>query len=166
MNSAIPHNETKRRNGVLGSRRFMLFIASIIVLSVAVVAMVSIRHNIAKYGNKAPGATPSSLCQGDKFTYPVHVEIKEPETIVVLTEDWCRRGTNICSFAVTPVVHNILEPVIIDTVATRNVPVDLPSGDWQFRHCNASITSDRPIDVSCYGVSVTILPEQACKDKP
>lgn len=168
MNSVIPHNETKKRNGVWGSRRFMLFIAAIIVLSVAIVAMTNIQQNIASYGNRTPDAIPSVLCVGEEFTYRVQVEIKQSDTVVLLTEDWCKPNTGICpkEFTAPPILHNVLEPVSVDTPATRNVPLDLPPGDWEFRHCNTSITSDRPIDVSCYGVSVTILPKETCKDKP
>ena len=166
MNSAIPHNGTRKRSNVWGNKRVWLFIALVIVLSIALVAMANIRQNIAQYGDKTPNAIPSTLCAGDKFTYPVHVEIKDPETVVVLTEDWCRVGTNICSFDSQPKAHNILDPSVVDSTATRSVPADIPPGDWQFRHCNTSITSGRPIDVTCYGVNVTILPEEACKDKP
>lgn len=168
MNNTLSRGNETERIGILKSKRFFLFIALIIVVSIAIVAMLSIQQNLIEYASKYPIATPSALCPGDSFTYRVQIEVKEPETVVVLTEDWCVPNTNICprAYVTQPIAHNSLDPAVVDTPATRSVPVEIKPGEWEFRHCNTSITSGKPLDVACYGVAITVLSEEVCKSRP
>ncbi len=168
MSSALSGNGTKRRAKAWESKRALVLIALITVVSIAIVAINSVQQNLIEYANKYPTAIPSALCPGDPFVYRVQVEVKEPETVVVLTEDWCVPGTNICpkAYVAQPIPHNILEPAIVDTPATRSVPAGMEPGEWEFRHCNTSITSNKPLGVACYGVAITVLSEEVCKSRP
>ena len=148
------------RNGikVWESRRFMIFLSLVIVALLALVGMRSIQISTVQYGDVYPQAVPPQVCPGDEFAYNVQIEIKHPNTVVLLTEDWCVPDTNICpkQFVVAPVYHNAKEPTLVDTTATRNVPTTMPPGEWEMRHCNTA-TSDAGESVSCYYVPITVL---------
>ena len=136
----------------------MIFLSLVIVALLALVGMRSIQTNGIRYGELSPRAVPPQACPGDSFSYNVHVEVKHPNTVVLLTEDWCKFSTNICpkEFVIAPVYHNAKEPAVVDTPATRYVPSTMPPGEWEFRHCNTA-TSNDGTSVSCYYVPLTVL---------
>lgn len=139
------------------SRRFMIFLSLVIVALLALVGMRSIQTSSIRYGEMYPHPVPPQVCPGAEFTYNVRIEVKNPDTVVLLTEDWCKLNTNICpkEFVTAPVYHNAKEPTLVFTTATRNVPADMPPGEWELRHCNTAI-SDGGIS-SCYYVPMTVL---------
>ena len=136
----------------------MIFLSLVIVALLALVGMRSIQTNGIRYGKLNPKAVPPQACPGDSFLYNVHVEVKHPNTVVLLTEDWCKPSTNICpkEFVIAPVYHNAKGPFTVDTSATRYVPTAMPPGEWEFRHCNTA-TSDEGTSVACYYVPLTVL---------
>lgn len=109
-----------------------------------------------KYPQRYITATPSVLCPGDTFTYPVKIKIDNADAVSRITEGWCN-SAGICprAFQLDPAYVNFVEPYEVSTPATRTVPTDLPPGEWQLRHCNET-HSDGTIDVVCYAVNVTV----------
>lgn len=150
---ARPKNGTK----VWESRRFMIFLSLAIIALLALVGMRSIQISSIRYGELYPDPVPPQVCPGAEFSYNVQIEVKNANTVVLLTEDWCTPDTNICpkQFVSAPVYHNAKKPALVDTTATRNVPATMPPGEWELRHCNTAI-SDGGIS-SCYYVPVTVL---------
>ena len=155
-------NSTLARNGkstkVWESKRFIIFVSLVLVIVISLIGMASIRSSAIEYGNKLPVATPNILCAGDSFTYPVRIEISKPDTVVRITEDWHRTGTSIApkEFVVPPIEYNVQYPVVISTNATRDVPENMPPGEWTFGHCNISTRNGELPEVSCYYVPITV----------
>lgn len=153
------------RNGkatkVWESKRIVVMVSLVLVIAIALVGMTSIRNSNVKYKN-TPVAVPPQLCPGDEFTYRVVVNVKEPDTVIHITEDWCKTSTAICpkEFTTAPVDHNVRYPVLVDTPATRVVPTTMPPGEWTFGHCNTSYRDGELPEVSCYYVPVTV---KACE---
>lgn len=163
MNNTFPRDKANGHR-VWENRRLVILSSLMLVAVVGLLGMINIRQSAILYGDIQPRAIPSEVCPGDEFTYQVNIEIKDPDTVVLLTEDWCKLSTNICprEFTYPPVYHNSKEPNVVKTTATRVVPAAVPPGDWEFRHCNTA-TSDKGTSVSCYYVPVTILD---CSEKP
>lgn len=140
------------------SKRIAILVGLVLVIAIAFVGMASIRSSNIKYGN-TPVAVPPVLCPGDEFTYQVIIDIKKPDTVVHITEDWCKTSTLICpkEFTAQPIDHNARYPTRVDTEATRQVPASMPPGEWTFGHCNTSTRDGELPEVSCYYVPVTVL---------
>lgn len=143
------------------SRRLVIFVSLILVIAIAVVGMANIRNSAIKY-NGEPVAVPPQLCPGDSFTYQVRVEVEDPDTVIHITEDWCKTDTAICpkEFTIAPLDHNVQRPVIVDTPAIRSIPVTMPPGEWTFGHCTTATRDGELPSVSCYYVPVTV---KACE---
>mgnify|MGYP003382821550 CR=1 FL=1 len=135
----------------------MIFLSLVIVALLALVGMRSIQVSSIRYSELYPKPVPPQVCPGDEFSYNVRIEVKNSNTVVLLTEDWCVPNTNICpkEFTEAPVYHNAKEPTLVDTTATRSVPATMPPGEWEMRHCNTAI-SDGNV-ASCYYIPLTVL---------
>lgn len=155
MSSTLSHG--KNGTKVWESRSALLFGILTLVVTIGVFLMVSVRRNAIEYASGQPVAVPSALCPGDEFTYQVTLEVKEPDTVVQITEDWTNLATQTHprAFASLPVYHNIKFPIVLTAKATRNVPDKLPPGQWEFGHCNTA-TSNNGTTVSCYFVPITV----------
>lgn len=117
-----------------------------------------------EYPQRYITATPAVLCPGETFTYLVKIKINQPDSVSRITEGWCYpRGICPKGMQADPYEVNFLDPYQVSAQATRDIPTDLPPGDWELRHCNTtrySVGNDEPRqDVTCYSVLVTV---QAC----
>lgn len=157
MNDSVANESNGLR--VWESKRFVVFFGLIVVAAIAFIGMTNIRKSAVKYQELTPKATPSEVCPGDSFVYMVNLEVKKPNTVVRITEDWCKLNTMICprEFVIPAIDHNARYPVTVSTPATRVVPETMPPGEWQFGHCNTSTTSNSTPTVSCYYVPITVL---------
>lgn len=159
MNDALARNGKTTK--AWESKRFVVLVSLVLVIVIAVVGMTNVHNSDVIYKN-IPVAVPPQLCPGDQFTYRVVVDVEEPDTVIHITEDWCKTSTSICpkEFTTAPVDHNIRYPVLVDTPATRAVPATMPPGEWTFGHCNTATRDGELPSVSCYYVPVTV---KACE---
>lgn len=143
------------------SKRLAILVGLVLVIVIAVIGMTNVRVSAVRYSSE-PVAVPPQLCPGDEFEYRVSLNVKEPNTVVYITEDWCKTSTSICpkEFTVAPIDHNARYPVSIDTLATRSVPTTMPPGEWTLGHCNTATRDGELPSVSCYYVPVTV---KACE---
>ena len=116
-----------------------------------------------EYPQRFITATPGVVCPGEQFAYPVQINVDETDAVSRITEGWCRVEDGICprAFQGAEYYVNFLDGYAVSTTATRTVPIDLPPGDWQYRHCNETHSTGR-IEVVCYAVEVTV---EACAAK-
>lgn len=143
------------------SKRLAILTGLVLVILIALIGMTNVRSSSVKYNN-VPVAVPPQLCPGDEFSYRVVVNVEKPDTVIHITEDWCKTSTAICpkEFAIAPVDHNARYPVSVDTPAKRVVPTEMPPGEWAFGHCNTATRDGELPSVSCYYVPVTV---KACE---
>lgn len=147
------------------TRRLRVIMVLLVVIAAAgAVLLFRAAPNAIEYPQRFITATPGAVCPGEDFVYRVDIKIDETDAVSRITEGWCRASDGICprAFQSPPVYVNFVEPYSVSTPATRTVPIDLPPGDWQFRHCNET-HSDGQIDVTCYAVNVEI---KNCEVKP
>lgn len=142
--------------------RWLMVLLSAIAAA-GVLLMVQRYPKAIEYPKRYITATPAAVCPGETFTYPVVISVDETAAVSHITEGWCRVD-GICpkAFQNAPYYVNFLENYSVSTTATRTVPVDLPPGDWQYRHCNET-HSDGTIDVTCYAVNIEV---KDCEVKP
>lgn len=142
-------------------RMFMALLAFCLLLIVAIgwQMWTSLRSStLLEYRDRYPLATPSELCPGETFIYPVRIDINQGDSVSRITENWCRVSDGICPDKYDrepPPYKGFVDPAHVEADATRMVPADMTPGVWQFRHCNET-HSDGLIDVTCYGVTVTV----------
>ena len=146
-----------------GKRRKERILSGMALIAIAVILALTIpklfhQSQIIRYDNNNEWleATPISMCPGDTFTFPVAIAVEETPAYTRIVESWCRQSDGICprQFSTTYEIA-LLEPLIVNTVATRAIPSDLPPGDWQLQHINESHVTGK-ITVTGYGVRVTI----------
>lgn len=135
----------------------VLFLVMLTLAATGVVLASTMVTQSIQYPQRFLTATPAVLCAGEKFTYPVRIDINENDSVSRITEGWCRATDGICPSEFQADEHyvNFLNGYSVSATATRVVPSDLPPGDWQLRHCNET-HSDATIDVNCYQVAVTV----------
>ena len=141
----------------------VLMVLLAIIAAAGAVLLFRVSPNAIEYPQRYITATPAAVCPGETFTYPVVINVDEDSAVSHITEGWCRID-GICprAFQSEPYYVNFLGDYAVSTTATRTVPVDLPPGVWQFRHCNET-HSDGQIDVTCYAVNVEV---KDCEVKP
>lgn len=134
----------------------VLFVLMLGVAGLGVALTVQVAPQSVTYPQRFITATPSAVCPGDTFTYPVAIAVNDGDAVSRITEGWCKGG-GICPKALQdPDVYlNFLEEQDITTPATRTVPAELTPGEWQLRHCNETHTTGQ-INVVCYQVAVTV----------
>lgn len=143
-------------------RRMMLLLLALCLLLIVAVGFQlwqSLRQDKAlDYERKFLTPTPTAVCPGDKFTFPIDIIIRQPDSISHIAESWCRVKDGICpdKYDAPDKDKPFVEPYEVHTQATRTVPDDMPPGDWQLRHCNETRASGL-LDVTCYAVNVTVL---------
>lgn len=142
--------------------RRMLVLATVALVLALVAVVIYVARDVRAeraifYDRTYIQATPSQVCPGQQFTFPVSVVIDRPESVARVTEGWCRASDGICPKALQeePVYYNFIDPYRVETTATRTAPAGLTPGDWQLRHCNESHSTGL-ISVACYQVAVTV----------
>ena len=142
----------------------VLMVLFVIIAAAGAVLLFRAAPQAIEYPQRYLTPTPGAVCPGEAFTYPVVISVDESDAVSRITEDWCRVTDGICprAFQSEPYYVNLLGDYAVSTTATRTVPMDLPPGDWQFRHCNET-HSDGQIDVTCYAVNVTVKDCEATK---
>ena len=153
----------KRTETAVIPRLPVIMLLLFIIASAGFVLLFRAAPQAVEYPQRYLTATPSVLCPGETFTYPVVISVDETDAVSHITEGWCR-SDGVCprAFQNDPYYVNFLDDLEVSTTATRTVPADLPPGDWQFRHCNET-HSDGRIDVTCYAVDVEV---KDCEAKP
>lgn len=109
------------------------------------------------YRDRNIQATPAELCPGEAFTFPVSIDINQPESVSRITEGWCRVKDGVCPRILQndPYYVNFVEPYSVQATASRTVSSELAPGEWQLRHCNTTEFSGGH-DVTCYAVQITV----------
>ena len=149
------------RTSTSTKRLRVLMVLLIVIAAAGAVLLFRAAPQAIEYPQKYITATPEAVCLGEAFTYQVSIKINQPDSVSRITEGWCYlKGICPKGMQAEPYEVNSLDPYQVSTMATRNVPLDLPPGDWELRHCNTtrySIGNDEPrLDVACYGVLVTV----------
>jgi hypothetical protein len=142
----------------------VLMVLLIIIAAAGAVLLFRAAPNAIEYPQRFITPTPAAVCPGETFTYPVVINVDESDTVSRITEGWCRTTDGICprTFQMPEYYVNFLDGYAVSTTATRTVPMDLPPGDWEMRHCNET-HSDGRIDVTCYAVAIEV---KDCEVKP
>lgn len=158
---------TRQFERTIQSTRRLGVILVLLGLIAAVDVVLLVQHypsSSIKYGQLTVIATPAAVCPGETFTYPITISIDRGDAVSRVTEGWCRADDGICPISrqVEPYYLNFVNPYSVATEAKRTVPVDMPPGEWQLRHCNET-HSNGTIDVVCYQVAVTV---KDCQVKP
>lgn len=142
-------------------RRVMLALLALclsVIVGIGLQLWASLRSDrVIDYGARTLTPIPAEVCPGETFTFPVSIDINQGDSVSRITEGWCRVSDGICprTLQLEPYYVNFVEPYSVRVTATRTVPVDLPPGDWQLRHCNETHASDI-IDVTCWMVPITV----------
>ena len=146
----------KRTETAVIPRLPVIMLLLFIIASAGFVLLFRAAPQAVEYPQRYLTATPSVLCPGETFTYPVVISVDETDAVSHITEGWCRPD-GVCprAFQNDPYYVNFLDDLEVSTTATRTVPADLPPGDWQFRHCNETHSTGR-IEVVCYAVNVVV----------
>lgn len=136
-----------------------LFVVVVVLMLIAAAGLVTLMQSTPQaiqYPQRFLSPTPVAVCPGETFTYPVSIAIDRGDSVSRITEGWCHPG-GICprAFQMPAYYVNFLDPYEVSATATRDVPLDLPPGDWEFRHCNETHSTGL-IDVTCYAVIVTV----------
>ena len=151
---------TNNGNGKRRKERILSGIALVVIAVILALTIPQLLHQsqIVRYedSNVWLEATPALVCAGEAFSFPVSLVVEDAPAYTRIVESWCRQSDGICprQFSTTYEIA-LLEPLIVNTVATRAIPSDLPPGDWQLQHINESHVTGK-ITVTGYGVRVTI----------
>lgn len=142
----------------------VLMVLLVVIAAAGAVLLFQAAPQAIEYPQRYLTPTPGVVCPGADFVYRVDIKIDETDAVSRITEGWCRAEDGICprAFQSPPVYVNFVEPYSVSTPATRTVPVDMPPGDWQYRHCNETHSTGK-IDVVCYAVNITV---KDCEVKP
>jgi hypothetical protein len=161
--SALIH-VLKRTERVVVPRLPVIMLLLLTIAAAGAVMLFRVSPQAIEYPQRFLTPTPGAVCPGEDFVYRVDIKIDETDAVSRITEGWCRVADGICprAFQSPPVYVNFVEPYSVSTPATRTVPIDLPPGDWQFRHCNETHATGK-IDVVCYAVNIQVLD---CEAKP
>lgn len=145
----------KRRRVMLA----LLALCLLLVVAIGVQLWNSLRTDQAvEYSARFLTATPATVCPGDKFTFPVSIDINQGDSVARITEGWCRATDGICPNTLqnVPYYVNFTTPYSVTVMATRTAPESLTPGPWELRHCNETHASGL-IDVTCWQVAVEVL---------
>lgn len=135
----------------------VIMVLMFIIAGAGLVLLAQAAPRTIEYQQQFVAATPSVVCPGEAFTYPVQLKVEQVDAVAMITEGWCRAADGICpkGFQNPPYYINLMNILEVSTTATRTVPVGLPPGDWQFTHCNTTL-STLPPGITCYAVNVTV----------
>lgn len=109
-----------------------------------------------RYQEQRITPVPAELCPGEEFRYPVSISVNRGESLVTISEGWCR-ADGICPRMLQTETYNVnvIEPYFIETMASRRAPEALSPGTWQLRHCTKAESTNWTA-VQCYVVELQI----------
>ncbi len=146
----------KRTETAVIPRLPVIMLLLFIIASAGFVLLFRAAPQAVEYPQRYLTATPSVLCPGETFTYPVVISVDETDAVSHITEGWCRPD-GVCprAFQNDPYYVNFLDDLEVSTTATRTVPVDLPPVAMRFVAMPKLPVAGR-IDVTCYAVDITV----------
>lgn len=157
MTALLLHAKCQWHRTIHSPKRLnVLLILALAIAALGVALAFQAAPQAITYPQRFITATPSVVCPGDTFTYPVIIAVDDGDAVSRITEGWCKVGGICPKHLQDPDVYiNFLEAQNVTTPATRIVPDKLTPGDWQLRHCNETHSTGQ-IAVVCYQVALTV----------